>query len=70
MDAGGCSPSVRDRVMAARIGAAAVDALLEGQSDVMIGIKNHETTSVPLEYTWTEEKAVPAYLVELAGLLV
>jgi 6-phosphofructokinase 1 len=66
----GGAPTVRDRVLAARLGAAAVDALLEGQSGVMIGEQNNSITYVPLEQTWATRKAVPRYLLELATLLV
>lgn len=66
----GGSPTVRDRVLAARLGADAVDALLDGHSDVMIGIKNDETVHVPLSKTWEQRKTVPTYLVELATQLV
>jgi 6-phosphofructokinase 1 len=66
----GGSPSVRDRVLAARLGAAAVDALLEDHTDVMLGVKNHETVTVPLADTWSKRKPVPEHLVELGTLLV
>lgn len=66
----GGSPTVRDRVLAARLGADAVDALLDGHTDVMIGIKNDETVHVPLSKTWEQRKTVPTYLVELATQLV
>jgi 6-phosphofructokinase 1 len=66
----GGSPTVRDRVLAARLGADAVDALLDGHTDVMIGIKNDETVHVPLSITWEQRKTVPTYLVELATQLV
>ena len=66
----GGSPTVRDRVLAARMGWAAVDALLEGASDVMIGIQDGQMAHVPLAQTWEQHKPVPAFLVELSTLLV
>lgn len=66
----GGSPTVRDRVLAARLGAAAVDALLSGKTDVMVGEQHGEITYVPLEQTWTSRKAVPPYLLELSNILV
>lgn len=66
----GGSPTVRDRVLASRLGAAAVDALLEGRTDVMIGEMSGQITTVPLEQTWAERKPVPAYLTELSDILV
>jgi 6-phosphofructokinase 1 len=66
----GGSPTVRDRVLASRLGAAAVDALISGISDVMIGEVAGSVRMVPLEETWTTRKPVPGYLVELATILV
>ena len=66
----GGSPTVRDRVLASRLGAAAVDALLEGATDVMIGEMSGQVTYVPLQRTWEERKPVPKYLTDLASLLV
>jgi 6-phosphofructokinase 1 len=66
----GGSPSVRDRVLAARLGSAAVDALLEGSSDVMIGETNSTLTMVPLMQTWQTKKPVPEYLLQLASMLI
>lgn len=43
----GGSPSAQDRILASRLGAAAIDALLDGQRNVMIGIRNDEIVYVP-----------------------
>ncbi len=43
----GGSPSASDRILASRMGAAAIDALLEDQRNVMIGIRNDEIVYVP-----------------------
>ncbi|MBU3699806.1 MAG: 6-phosphofructokinase [Candidatus Kapabacteria bacterium] len=66
----GGSPTVRDRVLASRLGAAAVDALLGGQTDVMIGEVAGSVRMVPLEDTWTTRKPVPGYLKELSTILI
>lgn len=66
----GGAPTVRDRVLAARLGAAAVDALLDGRSDVMVGQAGPDVAYVPLEATWDTRKAVPSYLIDLSTLLV
>lgn len=44
----GGSPSCYDRVLASRMGVAAVEGLLEGRKDVMIGIMNDRETFTPL----------------------
>jgi 6-phosphofructokinase 1 len=66
----GGSPTVRDRVLASRLGAAAVDALLAGKTDVMIGEVANTLSFVPLEDTWKSRKPVPGYLADLATVLV
>lgn len=66
----GGSPTVRDRVLASRLGAAAVDALLGGRTDVMIGEVAGSVRMVPLEETWTTRKPVPGYLTELSTILI
>jgi 6-phosphofructokinase 1 len=44
----GGAPSCYDRVLASRMGVAAVEGLLEGRKDVMIGIVNDRETYTPL----------------------
>lgn len=66
----GGSPTVRDRVLAARLGAAAVEALLDGKTDVMVGEVAGNVEYVPLLKTWTHKKSVPPYLLDLATMLV
>lgn len=43
----GGSPTAHDRILASRMGAAAIDALLDDQRNVMIGVKNDEIVYVP-----------------------
>lgn len=43
----GGSPSAQDRILASRLGAAAIDALLDGQRNVMVGVRNDEVVYVP-----------------------
>jgi len=45
----GGSPSHWDRVLASRMGVAAVEGLLKGYNDVMIGVVNDRETFTPLE---------------------
>lgn len=65
----GGSPTVRDRVLASHLGVAAVEALINGKTDVMIGRDNHSVTYTPLEETWTRQKPIWNYLTELADIL-
>lgn len=43
----GGSPTAHDRILASRMGSAAIDALLEDQRNVMIGIRNNEIEYIP-----------------------
>ena len=45
----GGSPTAYDRLLASRMGVKAVEALLEGKSGVMTGLKGHHIEFVPLE---------------------
>ena len=44
----GGSPTAQDRILASRMGIAAIQALLEEQRSIMIGIQNEEIAYVPL----------------------
>ncbi len=56
----GGAPSANDRILASRMGAAAVDALMSGVCNVMIGIDGKNLVQVPLETaTGTEKKNNP-----------
>lgn len=65
----GGSPTVRDRVLASRLGVAAVDALLEGKTDIMVGSVHNEITFTPLVDAWTKQKSLVNYFQELATIL-
>jgi len=45
----GGSPSCYDRVLASKLGIGAVDALLNGERTIMVGIHHQKVVSVPLE---------------------
>ena len=54
----GGSPTAQDRILASRMGAAAVDALLEGQRNVMIGDDNEEIVYVPFSKAIKNNKPI------------
>ncbi len=54
----GGSPTSHDRILASRMGAAAVDALLEGQRNVMIGIQNDKIVYVPINKAIKNDKPI------------
>ena len=54
----GGSPSASDRILASRMGIAAVQALLDEQRNVMVGVKNGEIDYVPLTKAIKEKKDI------------
>ncbi len=62
----GGSPSAKDRVIASRMGAAAIDALLDNQKCIMIGLVNDEIVQVPLNKTVKLHKGIDQDLINLA----
>ena len=54
----GGSPTAHDRILASRMGAAAIDALMEDQRNVMIGIKNDEIVYVPFSKAIKNDKNI------------
>lgn len=65
----GGSPTARDRVLASRLGAAAVKILLEGHSGVMVGVVNNAIKITPLRVAVSKKKDLDYSLVDLAKLL-
>jgi len=65
----GGSPTAKDRVLASKIGAAAVEALLNGESDKMVGEVNGEICFTPLPFTWKKKKPLDTKLLELVRIL-
>lgn len=65
----GGSPTASDRILASRMGAAAIDALLAGQSDVMIGTESDKLITMSLEIVTRSEKKTSLDLVNLATAL-
>jgi 6-phosphofructokinase 1 len=65
----GGSPTARDRVLASRLGAAAVEALVEGHDDVMVGIINNEVRLTPMRNVWSRKKNINYELLKLTQLL-
>lgn len=52
----GGSPSAFDRVLASRLGYEAVLAIMNNETDKMVGMVNKAVTLTPLQDTWTKKK--------------
>ena len=65
----GGSPTASDRILASRMGRAAIDALIEGQRNVMIGIRNGDMVYVPFTQAISRTKTIRQSNVELVKIL-
>lgn len=65
----GGTPTASDRILATRLGAAAVDALLQGATNVMLGVKGEEIVKTPFSLVYNNKKEVSKSLVDLAQIL-
>lgn len=65
----GGAPTARDRVLASRLGVAAVDALVEGHSNVMVGLVNNEVKLTPSRNVWSRKKSINYDLLKLTQIL-
>lgn len=65
----GGSPTAADRILASRMGAAAIRALLEGQRNVMIGIQNGQMVYVSFTKAVSGEKQINRNKMELVKIL-
>ncbi len=54
----GGSPTAYDRILASRMGVAAIQALIDGQRNVMVGLQNDEIVLVPLNKAIQQHKDV------------
>lgn len=60
----GGSPSARDRILATRLGVAAIEALQEDQRNVMVGIQNEEVVYVPFSKAIKKNKPIDPVLLD------
>ena len=65
----GGSPTAYDRILASRMGVAAIDALLDEQRSIMIGIVNDEIVHVPFTKAIKDDKPVNEQLLGVIQIL-
>lgn len=61
----GGSPSARDRILASRVGVGAIEALVKGQRNVMVGIRNNEVVYVPFIEAVGRHKLIDKQLIKV-----
>ncbi len=61
----GGSPTAQDRILASRMGIAAIQAFLENQRNVMIGIRENESDYVPFKRAIKKDREISSELLEV-----
>lgn len=65
----GGAPSCLDRILASELGVAAVESLLEGKTDLMVGRQNKKVSYTPLEESITKKAALDPELLRIRKIL-
>jgi 6-phosphofructokinase 1 len=65
----GGSPSCFDRVLASRMGVKAVELLIDGKSNLMVGIQNNQMVSVELEKAIKENHSMNTEILRIAEIM-
>ena len=65
----GGKPTAHDRLLAATLGNCAIHALLEGQTDIMMGVTKGAVSTTPLDSVITQKKGLPIELMDLINEL-
>ena len=65
----GGAPSCYDRVLASRLGVGAIDALMNGDRDVMIGIVHNKVVSVPFKESLKGRNKIDKDLIRVADII-
>jgi 6-phosphofructokinase 1 len=65
----GGEPTARDRILSSRLGLAAVEGLLNGQKNVMVGIVNNDIVFTNLKIAITKSKPLQEELLRLTEIL-
>ncbi len=65
---GGC-PTARDRILASRTGVGAIEAILQGQRNVMVGVRNNEVVYVPFTEAIRPDKPFDKKLIKVLDVL-
>lgn len=65
----GGRPSARDRIFASRTGYGAIEAIMQGQRNIMVGIRNNEVVYVPLSEAIRSDKPFDKKLIKILDVL-
>ncbi len=65
----GGTPSAFDRILASRLGYASIEALKEGQRNIMVGIHNDEIVYIPIDRAIKKDKPINHDLINVLAVL-
>lgn len=65
----GGSPTCHDRVLASRLGIAAVEGLLEGKTNLMAGIRSNKIVFTPIDEAIIKHNEIDTELIKVANIL-
>jgi 6-phosphofructokinase 1 len=65
----GGSPSCFDRVLASRMGVKAVELLIDGESNKMVGVQNNEIVAVNLDNAVKEHHKISAEMLRISDIM-
>jgi 6-phosphofructokinase 1 len=61
----GGRPSAHDRILASRTGVGAVEAIIQGQRNIMVGVRNNDIVYVPLSEAIRSDKPLDRQLIKV-----
>src|SRR5690606_2468616 len=64
----GGSPTCQDRVLASRLGVAAVEAILEGKTNLMAGLRSNKIVYTPIEEAIKKHNEIDEELIKVAKI--
>ena len=65
----GGSPTAQDRILSSRLGVAAIEALKDGQRNIMIGVKDDKIVYVPINKAIRIDKPIDKELINVLNVL-
>lgn len=65
----GGSPTARDRILASRTGVGAIEAIMQGQRNVMVGVRNNEIVYIPFPEAIRSDKPMDKKLFKVLNEL-
>jgi len=65
----GGTPTTFDRVLASRLGVKAVEAMLDGKRDIMVGFKNNKVEQTSLEDAINLHRTINKGLIDISDIL-